>query len=122
MRYEESRLNLRLSPQGFRKRRSPRFLRRCASKELELLTFAGDVSYIAFDDARRSWVVPVRGDAGAVFASGRMVDVIRKAIQPVQLAEARTLSEYDAYYLDRTRELPLPVLFVRIASGNPASE
>lgn len=87
-------------------------------KELELLSFAGDPSYIAFDDAERSWVVPVRGDAGAVFEGRRMVDVIRKAIQPAQLAEARIISEYDAYYLDRHGELPLPVLFVRIAGEN----
>jgi len=89
-------------------------------KELELLTFAGDPAYIAFDDARSSWVVPVHGNSGAVFERDRIVDVIRKAIQPEKLADARTVAEYDAYYLDRRGELPLPVLFVRIAQQGAA--
>jgi hypothetical protein len=90
-------------------------------RELELIAFAGDSAYIAFDDARSSWVVPVHGDAGAIFARERIVDVLRKAIQPEKLAEVRTVAEYDAYYLDRRGELPLPVLFVRIA-GHGATE
>lgn len=81
-------------------------------KELELISFAGDPAYIAFGDAQASWVVPVHGAPEAGFERGRIVDVIRKAIQPVGLAEVRTVSQYEAYYLDRRGERPLPVLFI----------
>ena len=35
------------------------------------------------------------------------------AAQPAAITEKRLLTRYDAYYLDRHHEHPLPVLFVR---------
>jgi hypothetical protein len=84
-------------------------------KELELINFAGDPSYIAFGDAGSSWVVPVHGEAGAVFAKDRIIDAIANAVAPAKLAEVRTVGDYEAYYQDRRGERPLPVLFVRVA-------
>jgi hypothetical protein len=91
-------------------------------KELELISFAGEPVYIAYDDRRNSRVIPVRGNSSAAFEQERIVDAIGKAIPPARLAEVRTVAEYDAYYLDRLGELPLPVLFVRIAGGSPIEE
>jgi hypothetical protein len=80
-------------------------------KELELMSFAGDLAYIAFENPQNSWVVPVSGNSGAVFDRKRIVDVVHRAIQPGVLTEVRNVAEYDAYYLDRDGDLPLPVLF-----------
>src|SRR5208283_3357047 len=90
-------------------------------KELELISFAGDPAYIAFGDAQASWVVPVHGAPGAGFERGRIVDVIRKAIQPVWPVEVRTVSQYEAYYLDRRGERPLPVLFILLRATDSHS-
>jgi hypothetical protein len=91
-------------------------------KELELVSFVGDPAYIgraAIDreagDQVGSWVVPVRGVPAAVFDHNRIVETIRKAVEPATLAEVRTVAEYESYYVDRKGELPLPVLFVGIA-------
>ena len=85
-------------------------------KELELVSVAGRPAYIAFDDRRNSWVVPVRGDPAAVFASDPIVDAIGNAVLPAALAEVRIVSRYEAYYVDRNGERPLPVLFVSVAA------
>jgi hypothetical protein len=57
----------------------------------------------------------VRGAPGATFDRNRILKTIGKAAQPATLAEVRTVAEYEAYYVDRKGERPLPVLFVSIA-------
>jgi hypothetical protein len=42
------------------------------------------------------------------------VNVVTKAAGEGGLAEARTLDEYDRYYLDRRRRRPLPVILIRL--------
>jgi hypothetical protein len=44
----------------------------------------------------------------------RIVQVVMLASKPVGLTEARVITEYDAYYLDRLREKPLPVILARL--------
>jgi len=43
-----------------------------------------------------------------------MVRAIGQASRPDNVVEAKLLTDYDAYYRDRTRQLPLPVLLVRV--------
>ena len=52
------------------------------------------------------------------FDRSRLLEIVTKASQPPGLAEPRLITEYDAYYLDRHHELPLPVLRVRL-KGRP---
>jgi hypothetical protein len=91
-------------------------------KELELVTVAGQPTYVAFDDRRNSWIVPVHGDPGAVFESDPIVGAIGNAIPPAPLAEVRIVSKYEAYYVDRKGERPLPVLFVRVGGESKGDE
>jgi hypothetical protein len=51
------------------------------------------------------------GDPIESFDPGRLSKLVTDA---ASVAEARILTQYDAYYLDRRRERPLPVLFVQL--------
>jgi hypothetical protein len=44
----------------------------------------------------------------------RVIDVVTTAAQPEGLAEIRVIDQYDAYYLDRRRTRPLPVILARL--------
>lgn len=83
-------------------------------KRLELLIVAGEPFYLATEDARHSMLIPVKGAPEPEFNRGRLLEIVRKASQPVGLAETRFISDYDAYYLDRHGALPLPALRVRL--------
>lgn len=84
------------------------------AKELELTSFAGDPVYLATGARGETRVVPVNGDPIESFDSQRILDVVTNAARPFHIAEARLLTRYDAYYLDRSGQQPLPVLFVQL--------
>ncbi len=56
----------------------------------------------------------MRGDPAAEFDRNRILEMATNAARPVEVSEKRMLTQYDAYYLDRHHERPLPVLFVRL--------
>jgi hypothetical protein len=43
-----------------------------------------------------------------------VIAIIRHSIDSASIAELRLLEEYDAYYLDRHHERPLPVVLLRL--------
>ncbi len=45
---------------------------------------------------------------------GRILSAVRKAVEPETISESRTVTEYEAYYLDRHQQHPLPALFLRL--------
>ena len=84
-------------------------------KELEFTSFAGEPIYLATLAGGDTRIIPVgrqsstvdrsaadhrRRDEGGAVADG--------------LAEIRVLDQYDAYYLDRRRQRPLPVILARL--------
>ena len=81
-------------------------------KQLDLTSFAGEPVYVATESPRRSRIVPVHAPPASSFDSARIESIVRAA---VPVAETRVLNQYDAYYLDRHRERPLPVLLVRLS-------
>ena len=83
-------------------------------KELNLISFAGKPVYLAVAAPNQTRVIPVDGDLRLEFDRDEIVKVLWKAVQPAAIAEVRLVTEYEAYYLDRHNELPLPVLFVRL--------
>ena len=99
-------------------------------KQLELTSFAGEPVYLARETPQHSRIIsvpgpvsgpvpgsasgPVPDKAAAEFDRDRILDVVTEASQPGGLAEVRLVTEYEAYYLDRHNQLPLPVLFVRL--------
>jgi hypothetical protein len=83
-------------------------------KELEFTSFAGEPFYLATEDARHTRIIPLHGEPMAEFDVDRIREVAERATQPRGLAEARLIRQYDAYYLDRHGEAPLPVLLIRL--------
>jgi hypothetical protein len=45
---------------------------------------------------------------------GRILSAVRKAVEPQTISEFRMVTEYEAYYLDRHQQHPLPALFLRL--------
>lgn len=70
---------------------------------------------------RQMEIVPFQGHARVIvdgqpedpIDSRALLDAARRAMPDAVLADATWLDDYDAYYYDRSRELPLPVLRVR---------
>ena len=85
-----------------------------AVKEVELAFFAGEPVYLAHEAPQRSVIISAQGSLREQFDEKRILDVLADAAQPHTLAEVRIVQEYEAYYIDREYNLPLPALFVRL--------
>jgi PepSY-associated TM region len=83
-------------------------------KELELTMVAGEPAYLATFGRGQTRVVPVVGPPREEFDRQRIADLVNEASQPSGVAEIRVIDRYDAYYLDRHRLLPLPVILARV--------
>jgi PepSY-associated TM region len=83
-------------------------------KELEFTSFAGDPIYLATLAGGDTYIVPVDGAPRASFDPERLINLVTLAAGRGGLAEIRVLEQYDAYYLDRRRERPLPVILARL--------
>ena len=71
--------------------------------------------YLATEAPGQSLVIPVDGDPAPEFERTRLVDMAASAADPYHIAEARTRgTSYEAYYIARHGELPLPALFIRL--------
>jgi hypothetical protein len=46
--------------------------------------------------------------------SQRILGLLSKSLAPAKITEARVITQYDAYYIDRHQEHPLPALLVRV--------
>lgn len=83
-------------------------------KQLDFTWFVGDPVYLATQDPQHTRIIPVNGPPAEQFDTDRIVQVLKLASRPTGLAEVRVLREYDAYYEDRLREKPLPVIPARL--------
>lgn len=81
------------------------------AKELDLLYFNGAPHYLARQSPEVSSIIPVHGNSSEQFDAARVISLVSKN---APLAEARVLNHYDAYYLDRNGEHPLPALLIRL--------
>jgi hypothetical protein len=90
-------------------------------KEIEFLSIGEKSFYLATQDQHHTKLILMTGPAVAEFDRTALVDLVGKASRPVGLADARFLSAYDAHYLDRHHELPLPVLFVQLKDPQRSS-
>ncbi len=85
-------------------------------KELELSSFAGDAVYMATLADGSTRIVPVQGEPQTEFDRARIVDLVTQASGGQ--VETSLLTQYDRYYLDRTRQRPLPVILAQLTDGN----
>jgi hypothetical protein len=83
-------------------------------KELNLTSFRGEPVYLAIESPQRSRIIPIHGEALEMFSPDRIAEALAEAALPRKLAEVRIIDKYDAYYLDRNHDLPLPVLLARL--------
>jgi hypothetical protein len=80
-------------------------------KELELSSFASEPVYLAIGARGEKRVIRMRGEPLQSFDPKRILNVV---MSTASVAETRLITQYDEYYLDRTGQRPLPVLFVRL--------
>jgi hypothetical protein len=83
-------------------------------KELEFTSFGGDPIYLATLAGGDTYIVPIDGAPQPSFDPEQVINLVTKAAGRGALAEIRVLEQYDAYYLDRRRERPLPVILARL--------
>jgi hypothetical protein len=83
-------------------------------KELTITSFAGEPFYLATAALNQTRIIPVHGESATEFDAGKIIQVMKNALQPLSLAEARLMTEYDAYYQDRQKQRPLPVIYARV--------
>ena len=82
-------------------------------KELEFTSFAGEPIYLATNGSGETRIIPVRGPPKESFSTEEVMRVIRNAVGQ-NLGDLRVMDAYDAYYLDRRRESPLPVVYAEM--------
>lgn len=83
-------------------------------KVLELTAIAGNAVYVATIAPGDTRIVPVRGDPIREVGTDRVIDIVRRTLDPVKIAELRLMEDYDFYYLDRRHERPLPVVLLQM--------
>ena len=83
------------------------------AKELESTSFAGEPLYLVPNGRGETRLVPLHGDPRSTLDPEDVMRVVRDAVGS-NLADLRIIDEYDAYYLDRRRVRPLPVIYARL--------
>ena len=83
-------------------------------RELEFTALAGEPVYFATLADGESRIVPLASAPIAALDEPRILELVSRALQPDTIVEATRLEAYDAYYIDRRRERPLPVIRVTV--------
>jgi hypothetical protein len=87
-------------------------------KELEFTSFAGTPVFAANLSGGKTQMISLEGKPIPEFDRDRIVAIVKSAAAPAAV-ETRVIDQYDLYYLDRTRQRPLPVI---LATINDAEE
>jgi len=83
-------------------------------KRLELGSFAGEPLYIATEAEHHTSIIPMAGTAREAFDTGAIEQSLLNATRSQSIAEKRLVTEFEAYYVDRHGQRPLPVLYYRL--------
>ena len=83
-------------------------------KELEYTSFAGEPVFHAKSGDGEPLVIPVEASVAEQLGQDRVLELVKEAAGEANIAEVRVMTQYDRYYLDRTRERPLPVVYARL--------
>lgn len=88
-------------------------------KELDWASFAGEPVFHAINAKGDIRVIPVNSDTAAQLNSVHVQSIVEEAAGKDNVADIHVMTQYDRYYLDRTHQRPLPVLFVQLKdAGN----
>jgi hypothetical protein len=83
-------------------------------KELQFVSFDGDALYIALETPRQARIVSIQGSLRKFFDNERILEAVKRAVSPTTILEARLVTSYELYYVDRYKQQPLPVLYLRL--------
>jgi hypothetical protein len=83
-------------------------------KELQFVSFDGDALYIALETPRQSRIVPMHGSLQKVLDNERILEAVKRVVSPATVLEDRLVNSYELYYVDRYKQQPLPVLYLRL--------
>lgn len=96
-------------------------LQKCIdANEIEMLIFQGQPYYLGRDVRSRSKLLSGLGDSENCLSEVPASEIVTAASRVAGMASAAQstlLTAYDAYYYDRTRQKPLPVVRVRFADA-----
>jgi hypothetical protein len=81
-------------------------------KELEWTSFAGTPLFNANLGGGKSQLLSMDGAPVNGFDTEKVIDIIKGAVADPNAIGIEVINQYDLYYLDRTRQRPLPVLRV----------
>ena len=84
------------------------------ARQIEFTMYAGDPVLLASNSKAETKLVPVEPAGPEQFTADRLLSLVRTTAGEQNIAEARMLEKYDRYYLDRTGQRPLPVVYVRL--------
>jgi hypothetical protein len=79
-------------------------------KELEFTSFDGKPVFAANLGSAGTQMISPDGTPIAEFDRQQIIDIVKKAAPDANVVETRIVEQYDLYYLDRTRQRPLPVI------------
>jgi PepSY-associated TM region len=88
-------------------------------REIEFASFAGEPFYILSGAPHQALILAADGRrASSEFSREQILavvrDVARTAMNQADITEARVVTHYEAYYLDRHHQRPLPALFIQL--------
>jgi len=81
-------------------------------RELEWTSFNSTPVYSANLAGGKNQFISVDGKLIDGFDQQQVIDIVKSAIPDMKGVEIKMLDQYDLYYLDRTRQRPLPVILV----------
>jgi len=86
-----------------------------AVREIEFTAFDGKPFYMASGASPRTLILPAAGGrASSEFSREQILAVVRTAMDQAPIREVRVVTQYEAYYLDRHHQRPLPALFIQL--------
>lgn len=83
-------------------------------KQLDFTSFDDQPVYVAALNSHETRIVPVHGDPHTEYDRERIFEMVGNAARPYDVVDKHVLTQYDRYYLDRHRQQPLPVLFIKL--------
>jgi hypothetical protein len=83
-------------------------------RELELVEVAETPFYIASAGLQNTRIVPLDGPPEPAFNQRLLQDAVTSSADRLRFGSSDLIYQYDRYYLDRRRALPLPVFRVRL--------
>lgn len=81
-------------------------------KELEWTSFAGTPLFNANLGGGKSQFLSLEAAAVNGFGVEKVIDIVKGAVPNPEKIDVKVIDQYDLYYLDRTRQRPLPVIRV----------